>query len=396
MKPEPTLMRPAGAHTLDGTVSGEGAPSDGASHRLPSFAPPARATVASRFFHRGIHSAKSLILLLATLLLQAATSFAATTVIVVVGAAGEDEFGQKFYQWADTWQKVCDQSGARCVAVRPTAAEQTLDRLKRETGSGEFAERSAKDVEDRDRLKQLLAAEPKDSNEDLWLVLIGHGTFDNKQAKFNLRGPDLAATELVEWLKPFHRPLAVINCASASAPFLSALAAPGRVVISATRSGNEINFARFGQYFAEAVTSPAADLDKDSQTSLLEAFLTASRRVQEFYDSEGRLATEHPLLEDSGDGLGTPPDWFRGIRATKKAKDGASLDGLRAHQFHLLRSDQERQLSADVRARRDQIELAIAKLRDEKKDLEEDVYYERLEPLLLELARLYGTVAAKP
>jgi len=53
-------------------------------------------------------------------------------------------------------------------------------------------------------------------------------------------------------------------------------------------------------------------------------------------------------------------------------------------------------LSADVRARRDQIELAIAKLRDEKKDLEEDVYYQRLEPLLLELARLYGIVAAKP
>jgi hypothetical protein len=133
----------------------------------------------------------------------------------------------------------------------------------------------------------------------------------------------------------------------------------------------------------------AADLDKDGQTSLLEAFLMASRRVKEFYEEEGRLMTEHALLDDNGDGLGTPPDWFRGIRATKTAKDGAALDGLRAHQFHLVRSETEMKLSAATRARRDELELSIARLRDAKRTMDEEEYYQKLEGLLFELARLY-------
>src|SRR5207253_3682573 len=174
------------------------------------------------------------------------------------------------------------------------------------------------------------------------------------------------ATDLAEWLKPFRRPLAVIDCASSSGPFLNKLSATNRVVVVAAKSGYEQNYARFGQYISEAIADPEADLDKDGQTSLLEAFLMASRRVADFYNAEGRLATEHALLDDNGDGLGTPADWFRGIRAMKKAKEGASADGLRAHQFHLVRSEQEQKLSSELRARRDELELAIAKLRDAK------------------------------
>ncbi len=114
--------------------------------------------------------------------------------------------------------------------------------------------------------------------------------------------------------------------------------------------------------------------------------------MEEFYQLEGRLATEHPLVDDNGDGLGTPADWFRGIRAVKKAKDGASLDGLRAHQFALLRNESERSLPASVRAKRDELELAIGKLRESKSLLEEEEYYRRLETLLLEMARLYESI----
>src|SRR4029077_6004302 len=117
--------------------------------------------------------------------------------------------------------------------------------------------------------------------------------------------------------KPCKRPLAVIDCASASGPFINALSAPGRVIVTATRSGNEVNVTQFGGYFARAIANPAADLDKDGQTSLLEAFLFASRQVEQFYQEAGRLATEHALLDDNGDGLGTPADWFRGVRAVK-------------------------------------------------------------------------------
>jgi hypothetical protein len=204
-----------------------------------------------------------------------------------------------------------------------------------------------------------------------------------------LRGPDLSATELAEWLKPFRRPVIVIQCASSSSPFLNKLAAPNRVVVTATRSGHEANYARFGRYMAEAIADPAADLDKDGQTSVLEAFIIASRRVGEFYETEGRLATEHALLDDNGDGLGTPADFFRGIRAVKKPAGGGSVDGLRAHQLHLVRSAAELMMPAELREQRDDLELAVARLRDSRTQLGDEEYFRRLETLMRQLAQVY-------
>ncbi len=238
-------------------------------------------------------------------------------------------------------------------------------------------------------MQDFLAAEPKETTAGLWLVLIGHGTFDGREAKFNLRGPDVADRELAEWLRPFTRPVAVVNCASSSGPFVKQLAAPGRVVITATRSGSEHNYARFGDYLSAAIVDPAADLDKDGQTSLLEAYIAAAHRTEEFYKQEARLATEHALLDDNGDGLGTPADWFQGVRAAKRAKDGALLDGARAHQWCLLLSQREQSMPAELRAKRDRLELEIETLREKKAALTEDEYYSKLELLLLELARLY-------
>jgi len=249
-------------------------------------------------------------------------------------------------------------------------------------------------TEDRSQLEKVLKDEPKDVAEQLWLVLIGHGSFDGKEARFNLRGPDISATELAQWLSPFHRPLAIIAAASSSAPFLNKLSATNRVVITATKSGHEQNYTRFGQYFAELLSDPGGDLDKDGQVSLLEAFLVASRRASEFYKSEGRLVTEHALLDDNGDGLGTPADWFQGVRATKRAKDNAGLDGLLAGQFCLVPSETERSLPPSLRAQRDVLERSISQLREKKKGTDEDEYYRELERLLLELARLYATNSA--
>lgn len=289
------------------------------------------------------------------------------TVILVVGAAGEPEYGKMFSDWAGLWEKACQQAGAKSVLLgQETSATNVLSQLQ-----------------------QALQSKLQETNAALWLVFLGHGTFDGQEARFNLRGPDLSASELVKWLEPFRRPLAVINASSASGPFISKLSGKGRVVVTATKSGFEQNFARFGQYLAESIADPQADLDKDDQTSLLEAYLTASRRVAEFYQLEGRLATEHALLDDNGDGLGTPADWFRGIRAVKKAREGAELDGFRAHQLHLVLSEAEKKLPPEVRARRDELEIEIARLRESKTQLGEDEYYRRLEKLLLELARLY-------
>lgn len=289
------------------------------------------------------------------------------TVFVVVGAAGEDLYGAQFTKWAGWWREAANKAGAKFVAVGMDADQN----------------------KDREELQTKLAAEPTEGAGELWLVLLGHGTFDGKNAKFNLRGPDVDADELSEWLKPFQRPLAVIDTSAASAPFLPKLSLSGRVVITATKSGFEVNYARFGEYISRAIADTEADFDKDGQTSLLESYLMASRKVAEFYETEGRLATEHSLLDDNGDGLGTPADWFRGVRATKKARDGAELDGFRAHQFHLIRSADEQKMPPELRVKRDELELTINHLRGKKSSMRGADYDKALEKILLELAHVY-------
>ncbi len=236
---------------------------------------------------------------------------------------------------------------------------------------------------------KILAEEATRPDGELWLVLIGHGTFDGQSAKFNLRGPDISADDLAAALKSCHRPLVVVQCASASGPFLPALSAPGRVIITATRSGYEDNATRFGGYLAHAIASPSADLDKDGQTSLLEAFLMASREVERSYKDQGLLMSDHALLDDNGDGLGTPPDWFRGLRAVKSAAEGKTVDGVLAHQMILVRGESEQKLSPQTRARRDDLERQLSSLRAHKASMDEDEYYKQLEAIMVQTARLY-------
>jgi hypothetical protein len=303
-------------------------------------------------------------------------------VVVIVGAAGTPEYAAQFAAWTSLWEQACTKSNAAFVSVGRDEPGTTSDHEHiRKILTELEAENGGPQAEDSEQ-------KPKPSSA-LWLVLIGHGTFDGRTAKFNLRGPDLAANDLAEWLKPLHRPIAVIDTASSSAPFLKELSAPDRVIITATKSGFEQNYTRFGQYLAEAIIDPGADLDKDGQTSLLEAFLSASHAVAQFYAGAGRLATEHALLDDNGDGLGTPAEWFRGIRPVQTARDGAALDSYRAHQLHLLPSPTEAALPPEVRANRDQLELQVVNLRDTRAKLSDDEYFAQLEPLLCEIARIY-------
>lgn len=294
------------------------------------------------------------------------------TVLVVVGADGSEEYGKQFRDWAARWAEAAKRGKAEFLAVGVDDTGETTDH---------------------DRLQQQLSKYSAASTEPLWLIFIGHGTFDGKLARFNLRGPDVSLSEISAWLRPIERPLAIVNCASCSGPFLNELSGPNRVVIAATKSGHEYNFARFGDYLSSAISDPKADLDKDSQTSLLEAFLLASSRVREFYEADGRLMTEHALLDDNGDRLGTPADWFQGFRAVKSAKNGATVDGQRASQWNLIRSPQEEDLPAAVRTRRDQIEQELAELRLQKTQLAEAEYFQQVEPRLVELARLYEGVS---
>jgi len=312
------------------------------------------------------------------LLLALLLSFAPSengTLIVVVGAGGEEKYEAEFAQWATALVKIADSQNMKSIVV----------------GQGE----TKSETSDRDELEKILKTESTEAG-PLWIVLIGHGTFDGQSAKFNLHGPDVSAIELRDWLRDCARQLAIVNCASASGPFVNALSGKDRVIIAATKNGYEMNATRFGGYFVAALGQLSADLDKDQQVSLLEAFLSASNQVAEFYASDGRLATEHALIDDNGDGQGTPGDWFRGIRVAKQAKDTKRLpDGPLAHQWHLVPSDFEKSLPAEFRERRNKIELEIESLRAGKEQMTEEQYHAALEPLFSELAEMYETLEAE-
>jgi len=295
--------------------------------------------------------------------------------IIVIGAPGEPTYAEAFERQLEGWRNAFERAGAAGLTV---------------IGQGENAD----GVTDLQRLRDELGTVVTEPARELWIVLIGHGTFDGKEAKFNLRGPDLTVDDLVAWTKPLKQPHALIVASAASAPFLGKLSAPGRIVVVATRSGYEQNYVRFGGYLAEAIGDPEGDLDRDGQTSLLEAFLSAAHRTSDFYKTDRRLMTEHALLDDNGDGLGTPADWFRGTRAIKKTQGGKTLDGARARQWHLLKSADEIALAPQQRERRDALELQIEALREDKASQPELEYWKKLETLLSELAQVYATPAS--
>ena len=293
----------------------------------------------------------------------------ADSVVIVVGAAGTPEYGDEFNDWSERWTKVCESSDSLCTVIgtNPINADRP----------------------DRQLLRAALESNAT-GKMPLWLVMIGHGTPFGDGAKFNLRGPDVSSVELADWLKTVDRRVAIVNCTSASGPFLKALSGEKRVVVTATQSGSEINFARFGKYFSAAISSREADLDHDDQVSLLEAYLAASKNVQRFYDDDARLATEHALLDDNGDGRGTPATFFQGIRATKSAKDGSTLDGTVAHQMILRKSERESALTTLQVTTRDKLESELEQLLRRKTDMPVDDYYGQLEAIMIQIAKVYG------
>jgi hypothetical protein len=309
--------------------------------------------------------------------LRQAVSVPRGDLILVLGAEGTPEYGRTFEEWEAAWRQAAERGPLRVTTVGQVGGE-----------SAEL-EAARHDARVKDSLRHALHEAAQELDLPLWIVMIGHGTFDGRSARFNLVGEDVTEQELAQWLEPLRRPTAIVQCASASGEFLPALSAAGRVVVTATKSGAETNFARFGGFLSAAIADPAADLDKDGQVSLLEAFLRAARQTEEHYAGQGLLATEHALLDDNGDGRGTRAEAFTGLRPVRQADSGATLDGYLAHQWTLVPSDVERQLSPEFRRRRDALERDILRLRELKGTLAEEEYYSRLEPLLIELARLY-------
>ncbi len=273
-------------------------------------------------------------------LAMAAAAPAATHYLTVTGLGGEPDYEQRFVGWAkDIGNALKDAGGG--------VQSQTLIAPRREQ-----LRRALEELAQR--------AQPDD---ELVLMLIGHGTYDGHEYKFNLPGPDVTAEELAALLGriPAKRQL-VVNTSSASGASLKALAGDGRLVISATRTGTEKNATVFARYWAEALREPAADTDKNETVSALEAFQYAERRVKSFYETEKRLATEHPVMEASGAAA------FPLLRRGRNA--AAALDSGKAK----------------LLAKKEDLELRIDRLKYNKAALAPEEYKKQLTALLVELA----------
>lgn len=304
------------------------------------------------------------------------TSTSGNHLLLVVGAAGEESYGSEFQQWAERWLELAKRQDWQTTTIGMAGHDET-------------------DADNAlTQLRQAIEAHQQ-SPERLWLVMLGHGTFARNTGKFNLVGPDVSAGELKQWLATVSAPVIVVNCSSSSAPFLTELAGKNRILLTATRSGNEMNYARFGKYLSLAISDLASDIDHDQEVSLLEAFLAASANTERFYQEESRLATEHALLDDNGDRTGTSADFYRGLQPNKKVADDKPIDGQSARKIILYSSSAAIQLNAEQQQQRQQIESAIENLRLQKNQLPSKDYYDQLEQLLLEMARIYDAATAQ-
>lgn len=312
------------------------------------------------------------------------------TLIVVVGAGGSPEYTEQFNRWADDWATLADQQGWQSIMI----GKQSNSEKDVVEAANEAVDPKPTDLEKLQKAIEKVVPIESDSKsiegKRLWLILIGHGTAAGKAAKFNLTGPDVTTTQLKSWLDQVKLETIVIDCTSSSAPFLVELSTKNRIVVSATRAGSEINFARFGGYMAAAVRDLTADLDHDHEVSLLEAFLKASKETDKFYRENSRLTTEHALLEDNSDKTGTGANFYVGAIATSTAVGGKALDGKRAARVILWSSPQNVLLSSDQATERDKIEAEIDKLREQKKRFNEKDYYDQLEKLMLQMAEIYS------
>ncbi len=163
-----------------------------------------------------------------------------------------------------------------------------------------------------ERLRQ--AAQPGDQ---LLVVVIGHAELTGKRAYLHLPGRDLLAKEFGALFAGFPGRLAIVVATPVSGYFMAPLMGPERVVITATKAGREINKTRFGRVFAEVLETSA---NAGERPALGELYMRTREKVAEEFKAAGLIPTEHSMLDDNGDGVGTR-------ELSEEGADDARTDG---------------------------------------------------------------------
>jgi hypothetical protein len=293
--------------------------------------------------------------------------------LVISGVGGEEGYAKKFHSQAiQLYETLTSKLGFD--EKRVYLLTETVISNSENMANGNFARATAEEA--RKALAAMKSAATADSL--IFIVLIGHGSFDGQEAKFNLVGPDLTAKDYAGLINGLPtRRVVFVNCASSSGEFVKPLSSPDRLLISATRSGNEQNLTMFAEFFIKGLTESAADTDKNGRTSLLEAFNYATKLTADWYKQKSRLATEHALLDDNGDGTG---------HEKEESGDGAIA------KTTYLDSKTLAEASADAEVikwleDKQQLEIDIEKLKARKSDMKMEEYETELERMLVELAK---------
>ena len=287
--------------------------------------------------------------------------------LVVTGASGGEPYASKYAGWR--------QSFVSTLRMKFGYPDDHVIVIAENPGAGV---RAATRDEVRRVLIDLRARLGKD--DQLVVLLIGHGTTADgsggEDAKFNLVGPDLKASEWADLLRPIASRVVFVDTTAVSFPFLRHLGGPGRIVVTATDSSAQEFETTFAEIFVRALEDPAADADTDGRVSLFEAFVYASATTRAWYEQRGQLPTEHPLIDDDGDGVGH--------EAWNPGADGALA---RATFLQAPPAPPDAAAAATLKRQRD-LESQIEELKRKRPSMAPAAYDAELERLLIELAQL--------
>lgn len=343
-------------------------------------APPMGATVRDRTDRQGtIHrkmGTTPFLVALATLLVASAPATLAAAeryAIIVSGASGDPKFAATYDKWraelTTIFRDKLKFDGEHLFVLGETASTGVLPASRQQLKT--TMERVAKRATTIDTVV---------------VILMGHGSSDGAQAKFNLVGPDLDADEWSTMLSSIAGRLVLINTTSASFPFLEKVSRKGRIVVTATDTASQRYETVFPEHFVKAFSDPLADVDKNDRISIWEAFSFASAGVKQHYEQRGQLATERAVLDDDGDKKG-------------QLAEAPGPDGVLARSTFL---DPDivapANASAEVTAlfkRRDGVLAQIEALKTRKDATPLEVYESELEKLLLELATISRQIKEK-
>jgi hypothetical protein len=303
-------------------------------------------------------AAKAVGTLVLTLTLVGAASAQDTHLVVITGVGGDEDHTKTFHKWATAIIGAAKKNnGLPDTNITYLSEKPDLDPSIKGRSSRETVEKTLTDLAAR--------ARPSDT---VFILLIGHGSFDGRQAAFNLPGPDLTPADFGRLLGKFtSQRVAFVNTTASSGAFVPAVAAPGRVIVTATKTGGERNETRFPEYFVEAFNDDTADRDRNGRVSIAEAFDYAKANVTKAFEQQGLLLSEHATIEDGANG------------------SVASTLFLAPAQTALKVDTSDPAVRALVEER-DAIERQIAALRLMKPSMDAAQYDARMEKLLTDLA----------